>query len=70
MKHVIALDVIKGKSSMVIYDDYCQCEFEGELHHTRVFRFPQARLQLPRKAKARFPAGSSARAIPAGVYIC
>ncbi|HWK22932.1 IS110 family transposase [Ureibacillus composti] len=36
MKHVIALDVSKGKSTMVIYDRYCRCEFEGELHHTRV----------------------------------
>lgn len=36
MKHVIALDVSKGKSAMVIYDGYRRCEFEGELHHTRV----------------------------------
>lgn len=35
MKHVIALDVSKGKSSIVIYDQYRQCEFEGELNHTR-----------------------------------
>jgi len=33
MKHVIALDVSKGKSSMVIYDGYHQCKFEGGLHH-------------------------------------
>ncbi|MGG2107318.1 IS110 family transposase [Lysinibacillus pakistanensis] len=36
MKHVIALDVSKGKSTVVIYDRYRQCEFEGELNHTRV----------------------------------
>lgn len=36
MKHVIALDISKGKSTMAIYDGYRQCEFEGELHHTRV----------------------------------
>lgn len=36
MKHVIALDVSKGKSTIAIYDDYRQCEFEGELYHTRV----------------------------------
>lgn len=36
MKHVIALDVSKGKSAMVIYDRYRRCEFEGELNHTRV----------------------------------
>lgn len=36
MKHVIALDVSKGKSSIVIYDQYRQCEFEGELNHTRI----------------------------------
>lgn len=36
MKHVIALDVSKGKSTIVIYDGYKQCEFEGELYHTRV----------------------------------
>ncbi|MER2192612.1 MAG: IS110 family transposase [Solibacillus sp.] len=36
MKHVIALDVSKGKSTMVVYDGYMQCEFEGELYHTRV----------------------------------
>ena len=36
MKHVIALDVSKGKSTIAIYDGYKQCEFEGELEHTRV----------------------------------
>jgi transposase len=36
MKHVIALDVSKGKSTIAIYDGYQQCEFEGELEHTRV----------------------------------
>ena len=36
MKHVIALDVSKGKSSIVIYNQYRQCEFEGELNHTRI----------------------------------
>lgn len=36
MKRVIALDVSKGKSTVAIYDGYRQCEFEGELNHTRV----------------------------------
>ncbi|MFF5997132.1 transposase, partial [Lysinibacillus sp. KU-BSD001] len=36
MKHVIALDVSKGKSTVAIYDQYRQCQFEGELSHTRV----------------------------------
>lgn len=35
MKHVIALDVSKGKSTLTIYDRYKRCEFEGELFHTR-----------------------------------
>ena len=35
MKHVIALDVIKGKSTTVLYNHNQQCEFEGELLHTR-----------------------------------
>ncbi|OXS79942.1 IS110 family transposase [Domibacillus enclensis] len=35
MKHVIALDVSNGKSTMVIYDPYRQCDFEGQLNHTR-----------------------------------
>ncbi|PTQ82699.1 hypothetical protein C8U37_11640 [Trichococcus patagoniensis] len=35
MKHVIALDVSKGKSTMVLYNHYQQCEFEGECLHTR-----------------------------------
>ena len=34
MKHVIALDVSKGKSTVAIYDMYKRCEFEGELYHT------------------------------------
>lgn len=36
MKHVVALDVSKGKSIVAIYDGYRQCAFEGELNHTRV----------------------------------
>lgn len=35
MKHVIALDVSKGKSTIAIYDGYRQCEFESEIAHTR-----------------------------------
>lgn len=35
MKHVIALDVSKGKSTIAIYNMYKRCEFEGELYHTR-----------------------------------
>lgn len=34
MKHVVAFDVSKGKSTMVIYDRDRQCEFEGEIEHT------------------------------------
>ncbi|WP_165820826.1 IS110 family RNA-guided transposase [Pueribacillus theae] len=34
MKHVVAFDVSMGKSTMVIYDRYGQCEFEGEIEHT------------------------------------
>lgn len=36
MKHVIALDVSKGKSTIAIYNGYKQCEFEGEFYHKRV----------------------------------
>ena len=36
MKHVVALDVSKGKSTVAIYDQYRQCEFEGELNHSRI----------------------------------
>ena len=36
MNHVIALDVSKGKSSIAIYNGHKQCEFEGELFHTRI----------------------------------
>lgn len=36
MKHVIALDVSKGKSTIAIYDCNKHCEFEGELNHTRI----------------------------------
>lgn len=35
MKHVVAFDVSMGKSTMVIYDRYRQCEYEGEISHTR-----------------------------------
>lgn len=34
MKHVIAFDVSMGKSTMVIYDRYQRCLYEGELEHT------------------------------------
>lgn len=35
MKHVVAFDVSKGKSTMVIYNQYQQCDFEGEILHNR-----------------------------------
>jgi len=35
MKHVVAFDVSMGKSTMVIYNGYRQCEFKGELLHTK-----------------------------------
>ena len=45
MKHVIALDVSKGKSTIAIYDGYKQCAFEGEFNHTRV-DFEQLRQRI------------------------
>lgn len=45
MKHVIALDVSKGKSTMVLYNHNQQCEFEGELLHTRA-GFDQLQQQI------------------------
>ncbi|MBL3729710.1 hypothetical protein JIN86_08855 [Lysinibacillus sp. HST-98] len=35
MKHVSALDISKGKSTVPIYDGHHHCDFEGVLHHTR-----------------------------------
>lgn len=35
MKHVVALDVSMGKSTMVIYNQYRQCEVEKEIEHNR-----------------------------------
>lgn len=35
MKHVVAFDVSMGKSTMVIYNEQLQCNFEGEVLHTR-----------------------------------
>lgn len=34
MKHVVSFDVSMGKSTMVIYDHFGQCQYEGELEHT------------------------------------
>ena len=34
MKHVVAFDVSMGKSTMVIYDHFSRCQYEGELEHT------------------------------------
>ncbi|MDQ0258100.1 hypothetical protein J2S74_005565 [Evansella vedderi] len=31
MKHVKAFDVSMGKSTMVIYNHYKKCEYEGEI---------------------------------------
>lgn len=36
MKHVLAFDVSKGKSTMVIYNHYKKCEFEGEINHNKM----------------------------------
>lgn len=33
IKHVVAFDVSMGKSTMVIYNHYRQCEFEGDIQH-------------------------------------
>ncbi|KOO46725.1 IS110 family RNA-guided transposase [Viridibacillus arvi] len=35
MKHVVAFDVSMGKSTIVIYNHYRQCEFEGEISHSK-----------------------------------
>lgn len=35
MKHVVSLDVSMGKSTMVIYNQYRQCEVEKEIDHNR-----------------------------------
>ncbi|WP_374721049.1 IS110 family transposase [Peribacillus tepidiphilus] len=35
MKHVLAFDGSMGKSTIVIYNGYRQCEFEGEITHTK-----------------------------------
>ena len=35
MTHVVALDVSKGKSMMVVYNQSKQCKFEGEILHNR-----------------------------------
>ncbi len=35
MKHVLAFDVSMGKSTMVIYNHYKKCEFEGEIYHNK-----------------------------------
>lgn len=35
MKHVVAFDISMGKSTMVIYNQYRQCDFEGEILHNR-----------------------------------
>lgn len=46
MKHVVALDISKGKSTVVIYNAYRQCEYEGELNHSRIdFELLHNRLQ-------------------------
>lgn len=40
MKHVIAFDISMGKSTMVVYDHYQRCQYEGEVAHTQSgFRF-------------------------------
>ena len=56
MKHVIGLDVSKGKSSIVIYDQYGQCEYEGELNHTRIdFERLHVRIEELTKVDGRAP---------------
>ncbi|MGE7926090.1 IS110 family transposase [Viridibacillus arvi] len=35
MKHVVAFDISMGKSTIVIYNHYRQCEFEGEISHSK-----------------------------------
>ncbi|PLS16122.1 IS110 family transposase [Bacillus sp. M6-12] len=35
MQHVLAFDVSMGRSTMVIYNGYRQCEFEGEITHAK-----------------------------------
>jgi len=50
MKHVVAFDVSMGKSTMVIYNAYRQCEFEGEILHNRP-SFEQLAIQLEQLTK-------------------
>lgn len=45
MKQVIAFDVSMGKSTMVIYDRYQRCQYEGELEHT-VSDFPSLKERI------------------------
>lgn len=35
MKHVVAFDVSKGKSTMTINNGYKQCKYEGRIRHNR-----------------------------------
>lgn len=56
MKHVVALDVSKGKSTITIYNHYKQCEYEGEMAHTRAdFYALHERLQALTKVDGQAP---------------
>ncbi|WP_449540311.1 IS110 family transposase [Ferdinandcohnia sp. Marseille-Q9671] len=56
MKHVIAFDVSMGKSTMVIYDSYQRCQYEGEIEHTiSGFESLKGRIESLRKQDGKVP---------------
>lgn len=56
MQHVVALDVSMGKSTIVIYNRYRKCEFEGEIFHTKSsFEFLHEKLQALTKQDEQAP---------------
>ncbi|HLV63441.1 IS110 family transposase [Galbibacter sp.] len=56
MKHVIAFDVSMGKSTIVIYDCYQRCQYEGELEHTiSGFQSLKGRIESLREQDGKVP---------------
>lgn len=56
MIHVIAFDVSMGKSTMVIYDTYQRCVYEGELEHTVAgFESLKERMEAIREKEGQAP---------------
>lgn len=57
MRHVMAFDVSKGKSSVVVYDPNQHCQYEGELAHTQAgFGSLNERICALREQAGRLPA--------------